>query len=550
MSESIHPRRTNANTDPTKILREYGQKRRTYTQIAFDNAQEAATIAKKAEKNRLEPERKVQEVSKFEDKLIDIDYYEDDGLENPAASMMGSQLPSMNNGYYAQHTQSDSDTLSDSHVIPMKAVRKIKAKQGALRSEINQAREEPLKAGAAPLRTTTHGGGSPQKRKQPEPADTKSVASMSKRPKTSEPSGLISNWKKLIPGDAVRKQLSNKTSKSEKGTHDDADECVRGELDEDEPDETILAVRSMKGSAPAIKIRHAGNSQVNVHVVKIEGDNTEEAGNRGNHRTKRVKYTVTSLPFPGGAEGSAYFKKYRKTFKPTLIAWASTLDDPFGANSLIEPTIRELWALIFPKINLDPNDKKWRPIDSIASEALTSWRSDLGKEALKIVRRFLLANIPKDDIPSFIDQMRNGPPKFQFIYGDPQQKASYTFRNELISPILAAHLKKTVGAIKDYGHPTGALGLCTASIERALEIWKDGEPPEPGESDEKNKATNGFTEAAWGFKARVWIASAKKLSDDKWESIVADAHRIMKAGGAKVTGEVIEVDDEDEEHDP
>ncbi|KAF8870452.1 hypothetical protein BD779DRAFT_1478893 [Infundibulicybe gibba] len=498
MSESICPRRTNANTDPTKILREYGQKRRTNTQIALDNAQEAATVAKKAEKNRLEHERKagallslplVQEVSKFEDKLsqedkvneltssemdpanasvsandsdssdpiqddtiniseesvIDIESsdglpalgfdndsdhvdYEDDGLENPAASMMGSQLPSMDDGYYAQHTQSDSDTLSDSHVIPMKAVRKIKAKRGALRSEIYQAREEPPKAGAAPLgqqrmEAAAHKNVNSRSLQTPN-------QSTSKRPKTSKPSGLLSNWKKLIPGDAVGKQLSNKSSKSEKGTHNDADECVRGELDEDEPDETILAVRSMKGgpSAPAIKIRHAGISQVNVHVVKIEGDNTEEAGNRGNRgRTKKVKYMVSSLPFPGGAEGSAYFKKYRKIFKPTLIAWASTLDDPFGANSLIEPTIRELWALIFPKINyLDPNDKKWRPIDSIASEALTNWRSDLGKEALKIVKRFLLANVLKDDIPSFIDQMRDGPPKFRFIYGDPQQKASYS----------------------------------------------------------------------------------------------------------------------------
>ncbi|KAF8878629.1 hypothetical protein BD779DRAFT_1676785 [Infundibulicybe gibba] len=639
MSRSTRPRRKNANTDPTKILREYNQKRRTHTQIALDNAQVATATAEKAEKSRLEHEKKVQEVSKFEDKLSqedkisqkhaarpdlysvytskpkkpanttkankptmemdpadlsvstdedgnftdppqdgtvsipeesvidtessdgglpgfglddgDVGDEDEDGVEN---LMVSTQLPVDDD--YAEGAQSDGDSLDSLparvQVIPVKAVRKVKAKRGALRGEIHQAREEPPRASVAPLKMSTHAAGSssPQKRKQPEPVDVKPSTLMRpdpKRPKTSEPAGLLSNWKKLVPGDAIGRQLIGKTLKLEKETHDDTDEPIHGELYEDEPDETILAVRSTKGSAAAIKIHRARNSQVNVRVTRVEGEFNANAGNSSRHVGKKVKYTVSSLPFSGGTEGAAHFKKYCKTFKPTLIAWASMLDDPFGTNSLLEPTVRELWALIFPKFNyLDPMMVDGsQSILLLASEALTSWRSDLGKEALKIVKKFLLANVPKDDIPSFIEHMRNGPPKFTFIYGDPRQKA--VFRNEFISPILAAHFKKTASAIKDYGYPAGTLGLCTASIERALEIWEHGEPPEPSELDEKNKAASGFTEAAWGFKACAWIATAKKLNDKKWGLIIADTHKILKAA---TLGEVIDVDDEDEEHDP
>ena len=65
---------------------------------------------------------------------------------------------------------------------------------------------------------------------------------------------------------------------------------------------------------------------------------------------KKEKYTLASLPFPRGAASTSYAREWRKSFKSTLIHWAATLEDPFGANAVMEDVITEVWKAVFPSI--------------------------------------------------------------------------------------------------------------------------------------------------------------------------------------------------------
>ena len=67
-------------------------------------------------------------------------------------------------------------------------------------------------------------------------------------------------------------------------------------------------------------------------------------------RVKKVRYTFSSLPFPRGAASTTYTRDWRKSFKPTLIHWAATLEDPFGTNAVMDDTVTEVWKAVFPSI--------------------------------------------------------------------------------------------------------------------------------------------------------------------------------------------------------
>jgi hypothetical protein len=84
-------------------------------------------------------------------------------------------------------------------------------------------------------------------------------------------------------------------------------------------------------------------------TVRIVEPVPAEASSSG-RRVRKVKFTFSSLPFPRGPANMAYTREWRKLFKPTLIHWAATLEDPFGTNSLMEGVIAEVWKTVFPSI--------------------------------------------------------------------------------------------------------------------------------------------------------------------------------------------------------
>ena len=68
---------------------------------------------------------------------------------------------------------------------------------------------------------------------------------------------------------------------------------------------------------------------------------------------RKVRYTFSSLPFPCGAAGTSYTRDWRKSFKSTLIHWATTLEDPFVINVIMEDVVEEIWKQVFPSIAND-----------------------------------------------------------------------------------------------------------------------------------------------------------------------------------------------------
>ena len=75
-----------------------------------------------------------------------------------------------------------------------------------------------------------------------------------------------------------------------------------------------------------------------------------EATTTSTRSVKKIRYNFSSLSFPRGVASSSYTWDWRKLFKPTLIHWAATLEDPFGTNEVMEDIVKEVWKMVFPSI--------------------------------------------------------------------------------------------------------------------------------------------------------------------------------------------------------
>ena len=49
--------------------------------------------------------------------------------------------------------------------------------------------------------------------------------------------------------------------------------------------------------------------------------------------------------------------RWRKRFKPTVIAWGSTTNDPCGTNAHLTSVVTTLWPAIFPEIKHKVEDE-------------------------------------------------------------------------------------------------------------------------------------------------------------------------------------------------
>lgn len=92
--------------------------------------------------------------------------------------------------------------------------------------------------------------------------------------------------------------------------------------------------------------------------------------------TRRPSYTVNMLPFPSGPGGLAYTSTFRKAYKANLIHWAATIEDPFGTNAIMEPTIRYEWNNNFPELDVDFVDPEQNVPPNVTNIIYSVVRSD------------------------------------------------------------------------------------------------------------------------------------------------------------------------------
>ncbi|KAF8871509.1 hypothetical protein BD779DRAFT_1478177, partial [Infundibulicybe gibba] len=271
-------------------------------------------------------------------------------------------------------TQSHHEDLSDNEIeaafqAALEEARKKKNKKapsqrGSLRKEINDTRKIPPTSGALAMK----------KRKSESESGIQAMETPGKRPKKAEPAGLQIGWKKQV------KQVESTFLKKAPASKNE-DEFPPGEFDEDEPEDIIRAAAAAKKNA-IVKIRNGTktsqprNIKINdVPAIKLEGiaNATPAVGKKGS-------YTTNSLPLPSGPGNEIYLQKWKKMLQPTLISWASTIDDPFGTNSQMNQVIFDLWATIYPTVGIDGPGHD--VITEVAGDALTNWRSGIGKDAL------------------------------------------------------------------------------------------------------------------------------------------------------------------------
>ena len=74
----------------------------------------------------------------------------------------------------------------------------------------------------------------------------------------------------------------------------------------------------------------------------------------------RQRATVSCLPMPQTRD---YINKWRRLFTPSLVKWAGSLDDPFGANGKMNDAFDTLWKDIYHDIPLD--DEKMRDVVTV-----------------------------------------------------------------------------------------------------------------------------------------------------------------------------------------
>jgi hypothetical protein len=195
------------------------------------------------------------------------------------------------------------------------------------------------------------------KHKAPGPPAPVDGETSTKRTKTSEPGGLVPNWKQSA---GITSHITKKRPIESKV---DDDIFTDGEFDTPEPLATLEAIRASK---PAVKIDSVlvsiltvsygfGNfgCSYKLHIqigTKFTACPIYRTPN--NTRPKGVKVVVDDLPFPHPR--TPYNAKWQKVFRPTLICWASTYADPYGTNTELDETVvLDMWDIIYPDITLD-----------------------------------------------------------------------------------------------------------------------------------------------------------------------------------------------------
>lgn len=94
---------------------------------------------------------------------------------------------------------------------------------------------------------------------------------------------------------------------------------------------------------------------------------TIEQFRRGRGQGRKEKYSVHDLPFPSGPGKATYHQKWRRQFKHSLYHWAGTTLDPFGANAIMGPKVREIWNTVYPTLVFADDDPAWTIIRAVVS---------------------------------------------------------------------------------------------------------------------------------------------------------------------------------------
>ncbi|KAJ2927424.1 hypothetical protein H1R20_g9667, partial [Candolleomyces eurysporus] len=267
---------------------------------------------------------------------------------------------------------------------------------------------------------------------------------------------------------------------------------------DDESPAIVKSARELKATALSQK---GGTSKMGLSVKKGK----ISASLKASAVPKKHNYSTKDLPLDGIKNGVA---RWRDEALPIVLAWGSTLPDPFAINSnpFFEAIVKSAWDEVFGEEGVEFSVE----VAHVASAAIRTWRSGIGKAALKILAdHFRQPGFGNQEARGqFVrDQLSN----LRYVYEDPaNEKGAY--RAPLLLQVFAVHQTEVENTDAFYGHPVGALAFAATSLERALKFWSNGVLAE---------SRANFVRGPWIDTINKHIGYIDTLKDGHWAKIEA-----------------------------
>ncbi|THU99748.1 hypothetical protein K435DRAFT_964324 [Dendrothele bispora CBS 962.96] len=280
--------------------------------------------------------------------------------------------------------------------------------------------------------------------------------------------------------------------------------------------------------------------------VKIEHIEVKKPRTRKEARDGDKKWKMSHLP-----GGNATQKLFQSAVVPLFQQKAGTLLPWTGLDTEDHQVILNT---VFGEGTFVTDGKDvW---DGLLGYAMTNWRSAIGQAGIDVVKDFINDNADRlnssDMIAFFVESFLALSPKGIEVYiFEEYDHVKQRGKGILMSPLIIktfakAHYSKPRGlaALKDemriIDKPIGAVLLCTVSIARALNCWKNG----VFEYNPKTNPTHQFSAKNWGdtavlkdgrmvpqLRSTKFLETLKSRDDKWWDDFYEKVKQANKAEG-------------------
>ncbi|KAH9974166.1 hypothetical protein BGW80DRAFT_1249862 [Lactifluus volemus] len=286
-----------------------------------------------------------------------------------------------------------------------------------------------------------------------------------------------------------------------------------------------VAQSRSKGAALTGSNRVGGGRETAQMGIVLNQDPTGtmmEGNTKAPQRLRKTRYMTTDLPFPGPPNGEN-IKTWQNTVVPSLLIWAGTQADPFGANARMRGPLAGFWSSAFPDSVLSEHELDI--VLSVAETLLNNWRSEIGKSGYRAIVDLWLEDPATfgnaEARAEYIEKALHG---FKFIHKNPD--AAKEMRATFCSSLIAK-VERGLSAFK-----TGEDSIKAERNQTRInsKTKEDGSTASEQESESKvNSRVWSFSDNPWGRKTRSWVGTTRRLNDRHWAQVVEEAWKYLPA---------------------
>ncbi|KAI0081498.1 hypothetical protein K474DRAFT_1671957 [Panus rudis PR-1116 ss-1] len=344
-------------------------------------------------------------------------------------------------------------------------------------------------------------------------AATLSARCSSKKVKYND-QGLLSDWTSAIPKTARSKFLLSDDAKPTSGPDGSYNEQPQAatsyggyvDSDEDQTEERrqLTAQRPQRAQTSLVKIKPSASSPGG----KVSDDS--------NHKGMKTADAIKEL---GNEPGD--LAVWTGKVIPTYELYIACRENPFAPGvTQAERQLDSIIALVFPdRLGTIPLAIK-NPrcvIFRVANQRKQEAFNAMGKLALKLVEDHFEQNsddfiLPKQRMTYALNMLLpDSTEDLPFVWRDFDRdgKKAGLFMHPFILTVMAEYMRRTDGAVKEYGQPRGALLLAVLAVERAFSLYIRGGgklgPEKPAFSEQECQwSTDSFRSAISNITTHRW----------------------------------------------